>query len=191
MRRLGVLFVANATWRRVGILGGVALTFNALFIWLGAGLPQTPDTLGFVGGDALVECITALGPHGIETYQPIALFDLSYPFVYATFLSFLLALLISGREGDVHGAGDRLLLPWLGAFADWCENVSVLRYLDQISLAAFLEPGGKTDETLLTTWSVAHNAKWVILGGVVVLLLVELARFKRHRDRLKPPPTVA
>jgi hypothetical protein len=183
MRRLGVLFVANATWRRVGILGGVLLAFNALFFWLGAGLAQTPDTLGFVGGDALVECIAGLGPHGIETYQPIALFDLSYPFVYATLLSFLLALLIAGRRGDVQGAGGRMLLPWLGAMADWCENISVLRYLDQVSLAVFLEPGAEPDGTLLTIWSVAHNAKWAVLGGVVVLLLVELARFQLHRRR--------
>ena len=183
MKKLGRLFVRNATWKGVGVMGLMILAFNVLFVLLGADLEQTPDTLGFVGGDALITCVEAMGPNGIEAYQPIALFDLSYPFVYATFLSFLLALLSGVRDsGEAPTIGGRMMLPWLAAVADWVENVSVLRYLDELSYAVFMDSTPEPSDLLLTTWSVGHNLKWGLLGLVIVLLLVEAGRFQRRRS---------
>lgn len=184
MKKLGQLFVRNATWRGVGVLGVMFLAFNVLFAVLGKDLEQTPDTLGFVGGQALVQCIEGMGPNGIEAYQPIALFDLSYPFVYATFFSFLWALLRVGRGADVHTAiGRRMMLPWVVAVADWIENISVLRYLDQLSYAVFIGGVPEPSDLLLTVWAVGHNLKWALLSLVIVLVLVEVVRYRQARAR--------
>jgi len=182
MKKLGQLFVRNATWRGVAVLGVVFVAFNVLFAILGQDLEQTPDTLGFVGGQALVECFASMGLNGIEAYQPIALFDLSYPFVYATLLSFLLALLRGTHAVDAEAViGRRMMLPWLAAVADWIENVSVLRYMDEQSYAVFMGAFPEPSESILTIWAVGHNLKWAVLALVLVLVLVEAVRFRKAR----------
>lgn len=165
----------HLTGRRTLALLAIWLCFQGVFAWLGGRLNEggaqgPPDLLLFASPDALRVCIDALGEAGRALYLRTFYVDMVYPAVYS--LLFASIFVLAGRRLGVEEAAGRLAaLFFVGAAADWAENVCFLAIMRgwPEALAALFQAG-----------AVFNHIKWgslvlAIFLGVPALLVV-LAR---------------
>jgi hypothetical protein len=160
-----------SNWYLVSLLLFFILFSNIVIIPAsGIGLEEMARTpldlhFGFSHSEVSVFAET-IGPPGREQYiSGLQRVDFIYPVIYSFFFLFLF-LQLSKKSLNVPG----IILPifFLPMLFDYGENIGICNMMRSFPAI---------DETILVLSSVSNQLKWLTIGTIVILLIVQAIRF--------------
>lgn len=160
------LWTRHLTPRRTFALLAAWLGFQGVLGWMGGELQKDgaqgpPDLLFFATPNALIERIELMGEAGRAFYLRTFYVDWVYPVTYSLLFASIVVL-IGRRLGAERGAALIAPLFFVGALADWSENLCFI---------ALMRGWPETPDALVQAGCWFNQIKW---GSLVLALLAGL-----------------